>query len=130
MAMTASTAVYGALDCLAFDEVWRGLLVRKARKAHDSREVMDCTVTACPGDYLLLKRREFRSRDVGHAPIHMVAPRAGAGDPAKGERDVPSIRKRRTIQIGEQRADSDDVACLTAPEIRLVYTDEYPSTPL
>jgi hypothetical protein len=34
-----ATAVYGGLpfDCLAFDEVWRGLLVREAREPQYSR---------------------------------------------------------------------------------------------
>jgi hypothetical protein len=56
-----------------------------------------------------------RSRDVGDTPIHMVAPRAGAGDPAGVERDVPHVRQRCTIQIRKQRADSGNVVRRAAP---------------
>jgi hypothetical protein len=93
-------------------------------------EVVNCAVTACPGDYLLLKGREFREGDVGNTPKHVITPLAGAGDPAGGEWDVPRIGKRSTIQIREQRTDAGNVGCLAAPEIRLVDTDEYPGAPL
>jgi hypothetical protein len=75
--------------------------VREAREPHDSREVMDCAVTAYPGGDLFLKRRKFREGDVGNTPKHVIPPLAGAGDPAGGERDVPRIRERSAIKIRE-----------------------------
>jgi hypothetical protein len=68
MAMTASRL-------FAFDEVWLALLVWEAREPHDSREVMNRTITTCPDGDLFLKRRELRECDVGNPKTHGNAPR-------------------------------------------------------
>jgi hypothetical protein len=115
---------------LPFDEVRLALLVRKTRKTHDPRKVVHLRVRAGQRDDSFLKITEFVKLDSVHLPVGMKPARAGAADPTGGERNVPGILKMGTIQIRKQHADSGNVVCRAAPEIRLVDTDEYPGAPL